>query len=320
MNDETNELFRRYAGNPILTAKQWPYPVNTVFNAGATLFEDQTLLLVRVEDRRGLSHLCAARSPDGLGEWKIDPQPTLLADTENHLEELYGLEDPRITFLEETGQYLIAYTAYGLAGPAVALAATTDFKRFERLGVALPPDDKDAALFPVRFAGRWAMLHRPFADNPARHAHIWISYSPDLKHWGEGRIVLKARCGGWWDAGKIGLSPPPIRTPEGWLVIYHGVRVTFAGVIYRLGLALLDLEQPQRVLRRSDQWVFSPKESYELIGDVEHVVFPCGTVLLGDELRLYYGAADSCIAVATASLKQLLEYLLSLPPYRPERD
>jgi len=320
MTDATNELFRRYPRNPILTGRQWPYPVNAVFNAGACRLGDQTLLLVRVEDRRGLSHLCAARSADGLTDWQIDPRPTLPADPENRPEELYGLEDPRITFLVETGQHVVAYTAYGPAGPAVALATTSDFKRFERLGVALPPDDKDAALFPVRFAGRWAMLHRPFADNPARHAHIWISYSPDLKHWGEGRIVLKARCGGWWDAGKIGLSPPPIRTPEGWLVIYHGVRVTFAGVIYRLGLALLDLEQPEHVLRRSDQWVFSPKESYELIGDVEHVVFPCGTVLLGDELRLYYGAADSCIAVATASLKELLEYLLSLPPYRPGRN
>ncbi|KKL13638.1 hypothetical protein LCGC14_2523770, partial [marine sediment metagenome] len=225
-------------------------------------------------------------------------------------EELYGVEDPRITWLADIDKYAITYTAYGEAGPSVAIATTRDFRSFERLGPVKGPDDKDAAVLPVKFDGRWAMLHRPFADNPARHAHIWMSYSPDLKHWGDGRIVLRARVGGWWDAGKIGLSPPPIRTDAGWMLIYHGVRVTFAGVIYRLGLALLDLDDPTRVIRRADEWVFGPKEDYEMAGDVDHVVFPCGAVVRGDELRLYYGGADTCIATAAASISEILEYLL----------
>ena len=123
----------------------------------------------------------------------------------------------------------------------------------------MPPEDKDAALFPVRFNGRWAMLHRPMPAAASVGAHIWLSWSPDLKHWGDHHILLRARRGGWWDANKIGLSPPPLRTDEGWLLLYHGVRMTASGAIYRLGLALLDLDDPTKVIYRSDEWVFEPE-------------------------------------------------------------
>ncbi|KPK83445.1 MAG: glycosidase [Phycisphaerae bacterium SM23_33] len=311
------EWFTRHPSNPILTIEDWPYPANSVFNAGATLIGGETLLLVRVEDQRGMSHLCAARSADGISNWRIDPQPTFPADPVGHPEEVYGVEDPRITYIEELGEYAIAYTAYSEGGPLVALATTKDFRSFRRLGPIMAPDDKDAALFPVRFGRRWAMIHRPQAADPTRDAHIWLSFSPDLKHWGDFRVLLRARQGGWWDARKIGLSPPPIRTPEGWLLIYHGVRVTAAGAIYRLGLALLDLNDPAKILRRTDAWVFGPKESYEVQGDVDHVVFPCGAVLLGEEVRLYYGGADTCIALACGNLGEILQRLLELPPYEP---
>ena len=140
---------------------------------------------------------------------------------------------------------------------------------------------------------------------------MWISYSPDLIHWGNHRRMLKARSGSWWDANKIGLCAPPIETPEGWLVIYHGVRLPCSGCIYRLGLALFDLEAPEKVLRRSAEWVFAPETLYERMGDVGYVVFPCGTVLDPDEdtLRIYYGAADMCVGLATASLSEMLAWL-----------
>ncbi len=307
------ELFVRHEGNPILTADDWPYPANSVFNAAATLIDGETLLLVRVEDLRGMSHLCAARSADGISNWRIDPEPTFPPDPAGHPEEIWGVEDPRITFAEETGEYIIAYTAFSEGGPLVSLARTRDFKSFERLGPVMAPDDKDAAVFPVRFAGRWALIHRPTA--PGRFAHIWLSFSPDLKHWGDFRVLLRARHGGWWDAGKIGLSPPPLATPEGWLLLYHGVRTTAAGCIYRLGLALLDRADPTRVLRRSDEWVFGPRGLYERQGDVEQVVFPCGWVIVGEEIRLYYGGADTCLALATANLSEVLDYVTSLPVY-----
>ncbi len=174
--------------------------------------------------------------------------------------------------------------------------------------MVMQPDDKDAALLPRRIDGSFALLHRPMADSGA---HIWISYSPDLRNWGGHRLVLKARRGGWWDANKIGLSPPLIETPRGWLMLYHGVRRTAAGALYRVGLALLDLEHPERCLKRGESWVFGPEAPYEVQGDVANVVFPCGTTLGsdGDTLHVYYGAADTSIGVATASLSRLLGWL-----------
>src|SRR6201984_399137 len=159
-NDE--HPFPRQPANPILTGKDWPYSINSVFNAGATLLPDgSTLLLCRVEDRRGLSHLCVARSVNGVDEWQIDREPTLLPNPEQYPEELWGIEDPRITYVPELKKYAIAYTSYSRGGPGVSLALTEDFRSFERLGVVMSPDDKDAALLPRRIDGFWALIHRP---------------------------------------------------------------------------------------------------------------------------------------------------------------
>ena len=215
-------------------------------------------------------------------------------------EELWGIEDPRITYMPELEQYAVAYTSYSRGGPGVSLALTKDFRAFERLGVIMPPDDKDAALLPRRINGLWALIHRPMTP---LGAHIWISYSPDLRHWGSHKLMLEARRGAWWDANKIGMSPPPIETPRGWLMIYHGVRRTPSSSIYRLGLALFDLEQPDKCLIRGDSWMFAPEAEYERHGDVQDVVFPCGYTIAsdGDTINLYYGAADSSIALARGS-------------------
>jgi len=306
---QNTSLFRRAHSNPILTAAVWPYPVHTVFNAGATLLRDgTTLLLCRVEDRRGLSHLCAARSPDGVNDWTIDPKPTLLSDPDGHPEELWGIEDPRITYVPEIGKYAIAYTAFGRGGPGVSLALTEDFVHFERCGLVMQPDDKDAALLPRRIDGMFALIHRPIADTGA---HVWVSYSPDLRSWGGHRMMLTARRGGWWDANKIGLAPPLIETDRGWLMLYHGVRTTAAGSLYRLGVALFDLQQPDRLLLRGDEWIFGPEAPYEIHGDVANVTFPCGVTVGrdGDTLHLYYGAADTCVALAIGSIRGIIDWL-----------
>lgn len=297
------ELFTRHPANPIITAADLPYAANTVFNPGATIRDGETILLMRVEDRRGLSHLTVARSSDGVTGWRIDDAPSFLPTPDTHPEEIWGIEDPRVTFIGEEQRWIVAYTAYSRGGPLVSLATTEDFETFERLGAVLPPENKDAALFPVRFAGRWALIHRPMGF------HMWIAFSPDLRHWGDHRILLHARDGGWWDARKIGLSPPPLQTDRGWLILYHGVRTTASGSIYRLGLALLDLENPRRVLKRSSEWLFSPREAYERSGDVDDAVFPCGWTLVDDEVRMYYGAADTSIGLATARLSELLAWL-----------
>jgi len=310
-------LFLRSDANPILTAADLPYPANSIFNPGAARVGDETILLARVEDLRGMSQLHVARSADGVSGWRFDPEPLLRPDVEHHPEEIWGCEDPRLTWMPERGEWAIAYTAYSRRGPLVSLATTRDFRTVTRLGPVMPPDDKDAALFPRRFDGRWAMVHRP---SPLRGgAHMWISYSPDLHHWGDHSLLLEARDGAWWDAGKIGLGPPPLETADGWLVLYHGVRTTSDGPIYRVGLALLDLADPRILLHRTDEWVFGPVTPYEVIGDVGRVVFPCGWILdqTTDSLHVYYGAADAVIALATARFSDVMGCVLAAPAGDP---
>jgi predicted GH43/DUF377 family glycosyl hydrolase len=308
-----DELFQRHSGNPILSVRDWPYKANSVFNAAAAEVDGGILLLARVEDFRGISHLTAARSTNGITDWLIDAAPTLRPEPDKHPEELWGIEDPRITWIEELQQWAICYTAYSKGGPLVSMALTSDFKSFKRLGPVMPPEDKDAALFPVKFNGLWAMLHRPVPKSLMLGAHIWISYSPNLKHWGEHEEIIQAREGGWWDANKIGLCAPPMQTDEGWLILYHGVKTTASGSIYRLGLVLLDLDNPTKVIRRTDEWIFGPKAHYEREGDVDDVVFPCGWVRRDNKILIYYGAADSRLCLATADFDSLLDFVLKCP-------
>lgn len=305
-----HSLFTRNPRNPLLTAADWPHTVNAVFNPGAVRLKDgTTLLLCRVEDRRGISSLWAARSSNGVDKWEIDAEPTLAPEPDKNPEEVWGVEDPRIVWLEEIGKYAITYTAYSQTGPAVSMALTEDFRAFERLRLVLAPEDKDAALLPRRYRGCWLMIHRPVTARGA--ADIWMAESPDLRHWGKHRLLLAARRGAWWDASKIGLATPLIETERGWLMLYHGVRTTASGSLYRMGVALLDLADPRRCLMRSDEWVFGPREAYERQGDVAGVVFPCGYTIGddGDTVNIYYGAADTCIGLATGRISEILNWL-----------
>ncbi|RMF57469.1 MAG: glycosidase [Calditrichaeota bacterium] len=299
-------LFQKYSGNPILTPEMWPYPVNAVFNPGAVEMNGETVLLVRVEDMRGFSHLTIARSSDGYVNWQIDPQPVLVPE-KKHQEEQWGIEDPRIVWLEDEHQYAITYVSFSQGGPVVSVALTQDFKTFHRIGSPMPPEDKDASLFPRKINGRYVLIHRPIIRG---EAHIWISFSPDLQYWGDHSVLLPVRPG-WWDNHRVGLGPPPIETEEGWLIFYHGVRKTASGSLYRVGMALLDLDDPRKILYRSKHWVLGPHEPYEYIGDVPGVTFPTGVIVNRDsgEVRLYYGAADKCVAVATANLSHLIAHL-----------
>ncbi|NIM49387.1 MAG: glycosidase [Gemmatimonadales bacterium] len=301
-------MFARSPHNPLILAKNLPYQANAVFNAGAADLGDEVVLLLRVESSSGRSHLIVARSRDGVRNWQVEDR-ALLHPAEGIPYEANGVEDCRITRVEELKAWVLAYVAFSDQGPGVALAKTTDFRTVERLGLVFPPDDKNAAVFPRKFDGLYAMLHRPSAGGGS----IWISYSPDLLFWGKSQLVLAARGGPWWDAIRVGAGPPPIETEAGWLLIYHGVKVVAGGPIYRMSAALLDKNEPHRLIGRTRQWMLSPEESYERSGDAPNVVFACGGIVRNGELRLYYGAADCSICLATARVDDILSILGAEP-------
>ncbi|MFO7573220.1 MAG: hypothetical protein R6W48_11575 [Gaiellaceae bacterium] len=308
------ELFQRHPSNPILSAEDWPYPANTVFNPGAATHDGETVLLARVEDLRGISHLTVARSRNGVDSWVIDGEP-LLAPEPGVESEQWGLEDARIVWVAELERWVITCTAYGPVGPAVFLATTADFTSVERHGIVKQAEDKNAALLPYRIDDHWILFHRPKTEFGGGRGEILLSRSLDLVSWSAPEQVLQPRAGAWWDSLRIGLGPPPLRTEHGWLLIYHGVKDTVSGELYRVGLALLDLEEPTRVLRRVSDWILAPLAPHERTGDVPNVVFPCGLVHddVNGEVRLYYGAADTSICLATARLDDLVAAVLAAP-------
>jgi len=309
------ELFVRHPDNPILSAADWPYRVNAAFNPAAALVDGETVLLARVEARTGISHLAVARSSNGIDGWTVSSEP-LLAPHAGDETEIWGFEDARVVWVEELDRFAITCTAYGPAGPAVFLATTTDFCSVERHGIIKRAEDKNAALLPERVGGKWILFHRPMNAFGGSRGAIFLSRSADLVSWSLPEPVLQPRHGAWWDSLRIGIGPPLIKTDHGWLLVYHGVKETVAGCVYRVGLAMLDLDEPTRVLHRYPDWVFGPTAAYEREGDVPNVVFPCGLVIdeAAGSLRLYYGAADTSICVATSRLEDLVDAVMTGGP------
>ncbi|MBS3764680.1 MAG: glycosidase, partial [Planctomycetes bacterium] len=254
------------------------------------------------EDRKGFSSIYVARSANGIADWKISPEPILRYGEPEMRYERLGCEDARVTYIEEDDEYYITYVAYSGNGPAVALARTEDFEEAERVGLILSPSNKDAVMFPRKINGHYIVLHRPEAG---QIEHIWSAQSPDLIHWGMPHCVLPERGGPWWDGVKVGAGPPPVLTDDGWLLIYHGVKMFGGSMVYRVGMALLDREEPHHALARTPGWVFAPEAEYEVRGVLPNVVFPCGAFKRGDELWMYYGAADTSICLARASLADI---------------
>ena len=295
--------FKRYKKNPILSSDDVPYPCNTVFNAAVCTYQNQYLMLLRIEDLKGHSHLTLARSDDGY-RFNVDSQPWVTPSDDSYYEpyERFGLEDPRITFIKDA--YYITYTAYGPFGPRVGIGRTQDFISFERISLATEVDNKDAILFPEKIEGDYVMIDRPGGMGGQMGA-IWITDSKDLIHWGRARAIMGPEPG--WGPSKLGICTPPIKTDRGWFTLFHGVRETASGRLYRIGAMLLDLNDPSQVSGYTQNFIFGPEELYERTGDVPNVVFPCGIILEPDNtLKMYYGAADTCIAVAEAKLEDIL--------------
>jgi predicted GH43/DUF377 family glycosyl hydrolase len=301
-------FIKRYRNNPILTKEDVPYPVATIHNAGVIKYRDKYIMIFRSHKFNGRSILGKAESEDGFN-FIVDKKPFMVPSTEGIFKdyEEYGVEDPRIIYFE--GEYLITYSAYSRNGVRVGLAKTTDFKSVKRISLITEADYRNVVIFPEKFNGLYARLDRPHSE--ISPWSIWISYSPDLKYWGESRLIMKP-LQYHWDEMKIGPGAPPIKTSRGWLNIYHGVFPTMDGSIYRLGLALHDLHDPSIIIAVCDEWILQPEEPYEISGYVHNVVFCCGAVPEDDgSIKIYWGGADTVMCVGTANMEELVDHCLN---------
>jgi len=302
------ELVTRCENNPILTKNDIPYPVQTVHNAGVARFNGRYMMLFRSHKDNGRSIIGLAESDDGFN-FRAHPEPFIVPAQEDVFAEYeeYGVEDPRVTFLE--GAYYITYSAYSRHGVRIGLAKTTDFESVQRVAFITQADYRNTVLFPEKINGRYVKLDRPHSD--ISPWSIWISYSPDLRHWGDSQVVIKP-VAYHWDQMKIGPGAPPIRTNKGWLSIYHGAFQTMDGSVYRLGAALHKLDDPAVILGVADRWILQPQDDWEITGYVHNVVFTCGAVPEDDgTLKLYWGGADTVMCAGTAVIDDLVELCLT---------
>lgn len=301
------DIVRRYSGNPILTKRDIPYPVETVHNAAVVKHGAEYIMLFRSHLRTGRSIIGLARSRDGF-YFTPDPQPFLTPALSGPFAayEEFGVEDPRVTLLG--GEYVITYSAYSRSGVRIALAKTKDFTTIERVSLITQADYRNTVLFPEKFNGLYARLDRPHSE--IAPWSIWISYSPDLRYWGDSRLLIKPEPY-HWDEMKVGPGAPPIKTNEGWLSIYHGVFKTMDGSVYRLGVALHDLADPANVLGVADSWILQPEDPWEVVGYVHNVVFTCGAVAEPDgTVKIYWGGADTVMCVGEANIADLVDLCL----------
>jgi predicted GH43/DUF377 family glycosyl hydrolase len=290
-------IVERHDGEARITVRR--FNVNTpgldITDPRAVIYQDEIYL-------SSLSHLRLARSKDGF-RFHIDDVPALFPT--EYFEE-YGIEDPRMTKVEDT--VYINYTAVSRYGISVALASTTDFIHYQKHGVILPPENKNVVIFPERIHDEYIMLHRP-ATTGLGNQQIWMGYSPDLMHWGH-HVPLMGKRPGMWDSTRLGAGAVPIKTEYGWLEIYHGVNPDQG---YCLGAVLLDLDDPSKILARSNVPFLIPETEYERTGFYGNVVFTCGAVATGVEkdqvVRIYYGAADEYTCRADIALEDILDSL-----------
>jgi predicted GH43/DUF377 family glycosyl hydrolase len=305
-------VVERYAHNPILTRDDVPYPVATVHNAGVVRHNDRYIMLFRSHLHNGRSIIGRADSDDGF-HFKVQATPFLTPAEEGVFAEYeaFGVEDLRICPVED--YYLLCYSAYSRHGVRIGLARTRGFNNVERIAFISQADMRNLVIFPEKINGRYVRLDRPHSE--ISPWSIWISYSPDLIHWGDSRRIIQAETY-HWDEMKIGPGAPPFKTPQGWLNIYHGVFPTMAGAVYRLGVALHDLHDPAKVIAVGDRWILQPEDPWEISGYVPNVVFSCAAVPEDDgHIKLYWSGADSVMCVGTTTVDRLLQHCLE--PSRP---
>lgn len=302
---DSSELIWRYSENPIVK-RNAAKNANSIFNSAVVPFDGKFAGVFRVDEKSREMNIRRGFSDDGI-EWRIDDEPIKFVQVSEEAVESEYKYDPRVVFIED--RYWITW-CNGYHGPTIGVGYTFDFETFYQLENAFLPYNRNGVLFPRRINGKFAMLSRPSDKGHTPFGDIFYSESPDMVHWGVHRFVMGSGYSPWQSL-KIGAGPVPIETDEGWLLIYHGVLLSCNGYVYSFGAALLDLDKPWKVVKRSKSYLLSPQEPYECVGDVPNVAFPVAALVDGETGRMavYYGGADTVVALAFGYVHEIVDWL-----------
>ncbi len=300
------DILWRYSQNPVVD-RYATATSNSIFNSAVVPFGDGYAGVFRCDNKAVQMNIYVGFSDDGIN-WKISDTPIEFLPGNTDMIHSDYKYDPRVTRIGD--RWWITW-CNGYAGPTIGIGYTFDFKTFYQCENAFLPFNRNGVLFPEKIGGRYAMLSRPSDNGHTPFGDIFISYSPDMKYWGEHRCVMKVAPfeESAWQCTKIGAGSVPMLTDEGWLMFYHGVINTCRGYRYSLGAALLDCDNPEKVVARSKPYLLAPAMQYELTGDVPGVVFPCAAINDGDRVAIYYGAADTCVCLAFGRISEIIKYL-----------
>ncbi len=306
----SNDVVWRYSRNPVIPRNPIPR-ANSALNSAVIPYQGKYVGVFRIDDTRRFMNIFYGESEDALN-WTISHTPIDFKCEDPEVGRLEFRYDPRLTWVED--RYYITW-CNGYHGPTIGVGYTYDFKAFHQIENAFLPFNRNGVLFPRKIRGKYAMLSRPSDNGHTPFGEIYYSESPDMTHWGCHRYVLGTSS---WCYTKVGAGPIPIETSEGWLLLFHGVLTTCNGFVYSMGAVLLDLEQPWKVICRGAPYLLSPQTQYECVGDTPNVVFPCASLADADtgRLAIYYGAADTVIALAFARVQEVIDFIRANPEPR----
>ena len=297
----------RYSENPIIQRNPIQ-GVARIFNSAVIPYQNEFIGVFRGEQKNGVPMIYLGKSKDAL-HWEFEQEKINFTDENGQPFMPIYAYDPRLVRVEDTYYIIWCQDMYGAA---IGMAKTKDFRTFTRLENPFLPYNRNAVLFPRKINGKYIMLSRPCDNGHTAFGDIFLSESKDLEYWGHHRHVM-GRTDSWWESLKIGGGAAPIETTEGWLIFYHGVCNTCNGYVYSIGAAVLDLDNPSKVLHRCEDYILTPEEWYEERGFVQNVCFPCATLHDSEtgRIALYYGCADSYVGTAFTTAEEIYEYILA---------
>jgi len=301
---DSTEVVWRYSHNPIIPRNPFP-TANSTFNSAAVPFQGKFAGVFRCDSTAREMQLHAGFSDDGI-HWKINPERIAFSNPDPEIAHWEYGYDPRVVWIED--RYYITW-CNGYHGPTIGVAWTTDFETFHQLENAFLIFNRNGVLFPRKINDKYLMLSRPSDNGHTPFGDIFVSQSPDMVHWGCHRHVMGTTGG--WQSTKIGAGPIPIETNAGWLVFYHGVLTSCNGFVYSFGAALLDLDEPWKVIHRSNNFLIAPWQTYECVGDVPNVTFPCAALCdaQSGRIAIYYGCADTVTGLCFTTAQAVIDHL-----------